>query len=97
MELIDGLNLVMCMAPAVQWYPLYGELFHSRATDASARTIRKILSETSYTPAVIPGGFSEAVYTNADAEVEYAYIAERHGFIKLAIEHKVAPPSVPPP
>ena len=86
LDLFDGLQLVMCMAPAVQWYPLYGEIFGSRATDASASTIRRVLRETSRTPALIPGGFSEAVYTNADPEVEYAYLLGRKGFVRLAIE-----------
>jgi hypothetical protein len=89
LSLVDGLQLVMCMAPAVQWYPLYGEIFGDRASDPSAATIRRILRKSTMTPAIIPGGFSEAVYTNADANVEYNYIADRVGFIRLAIEHGV--------
>ena len=57
------------MAPAVQWYPLYGEIFGNRAKDPSAATIRRVLRETRHTVAIIPGGFSEAVYTNAHPEV----------------------------
>eukprot|EP00908_Phaeocystis_cordata_P005544 Transcript_16042.p1 GENE.Transcript_16042~~Transcript_16042.p1 ORF type:complete len:207 (-),score=68.58 Transcript_16042:664-1284(-) len=58
--LLDGLRLVMCMAPAVQWYPIYGEIFEDSATDARGSTVRRVLA-SGLTPALIPGGFSEAV------------------------------------
>lgn len=86
--LLDGLELVMCMAPAVQWYPIYGEIFEDRATDASAGTVSRVLA-AGMTPALIPGGFSEAVYTAASPTEEYAYLAGRTGFVRLAIEHGV--------
>ena len=76
------------MAPAVQWYPVYGEIFAERATDASAASVRRVL-KAGLTPAIIPGGFSEAVYTNAHPTEEYAYLADRTGFVRLAIEHGV--------
>ena len=60
LALVDGLRLVMCMAPAVQWYPVYGEIFEERATDASAASVRRVL-RAGLSPAIIPGGFSEAV------------------------------------
>lgn len=85
LTLVDGIQLIMCVAPAVQFYPLYGELFGDRVTDASKRTIENILSKTNLTPAIIPGGFSEATYTNADPNVEYAYCADRVGFVRCAI------------
>ena len=86
LKLVDGLELIMCVAPAVQWYPLYGELFEDRVTDASRKTITRILRDTKLTPCLIPGGFSEAVFTNASPDVEYSYIADRLGFIRCAIE-----------
>ena len=86
LELVDGLQLVMCVAPAVQYYPLYFEIFGDRVTDASRATVMRILGKSSMTPALIPGGFSEATYTNADPNVEYAYIADRLGFVRCAIE-----------
>ena len=89
LKIVDNLELIMCVAPAVQWYPLYGELFGDRVTDASRQTIERILRKTNLTPCLIPGGFSEATFTNAHPDVEYAYIADRYGFIKLAIEAKV--------
>jgi hypothetical protein len=72
-SLVDGVQLIMCMAPAVQFYPLYGEILEHRGTDASAATIRRVLREGKLTPALIPGGFSEACWTNAEPDVEYAY------------------------
>lgn len=87
--LVDGLQLVMCMAPGFHLYPGYGEIFQDRAADPSAKTIRKLLRTTGMSPAIIPGGFSEAVYTNADPSIEYNYIGDRTGFVRLAIEHGV--------
>jgi len=89
LKLVDGLELVMCMAPAVQWYPLYGEIFGDRAKDPSAQTIRKVLRTTNHTVAIIPGGFSEAVYLNAHPTIEYNYVDQRLGFVRLAIEHGI--------
>ena len=43
------------------------------ATDARASTVRRAL-EAGLTPALIPGGFSEAVYTNASPTEECAYM-----------------------
>ena len=86
LHLVDGLELCMCVAPAVRFYPLYAELFGDRITDPSKRTVMRILKETTMTPALIPGGFSEAAYTNAHPTVEYAYIADRIGFVRSAIE-----------
>jgi len=58
-------------------------------SDASRATIVRILRKTTFSPALIPGGFAEAVYTNAQPDLEFSYIKERSGFIKLAIEEKV--------
>ena len=77
-------------APCETWrqYPIYGEIFEEKATDARASTVRKVLS-AGLTPALIPGGFSEAVYTGASPTEEFSYIADRRGFIKIAIEHGI--------
>ena len=53
--LVDGLDFVACMAPAVAWYPLYGELFGTRAADPSAATISRVLAEGHHSVAIIPG------------------------------------------
>ena len=88
--LFDSLQLVQFGPyPGFKWYPLYGEIFGNQAADPSAETIRKVLRTTRMSPAILPGGFSEAVYTNADPTVEYNYIGDRMGFVRLAIEHGV--------
>jgi len=86
LSLVDGLELAMCVAPAVQYYPLYSEIFGDRVTDASRSTIKRLLRGGKLTPCLIPGGFSEATFTGADPKVEYNWIADRSGFVRLAIE-----------
>lgn len=99
LNFVDGVQMIMCVAPLVKFYPLYGEIFNDRVTDASKRTIDSILKgyhpaaktcaaekQLPLTPAIIPGGFSEATYTAAHPTIEYAYMADRMGFIKCAIE-----------
>jgi len=102
LDLVDGIKLVFCMAPAVQYYPLYGEIFGDRAKDPSAETIRKVLRTTSFSPAILPGGKNLLIYGftplpplptlrpgHAHPTIEYNYIADRMGFVRLAIEHKI--------
>ena len=70
--------------------PLYAELFGDRITDPSKRTVMRILKETTMTLALIPGGFSEAATpTPAPHCRKYAYIADRIGFVRSAIEASV--------
>ena len=87
-ELMDGLRIVLCFAPAVQHFPLHGEMYGNRVFDASASTIRRILNDKKegLSVALSPGGFSEAVYTGASSKYEYSYLKSRKGFIKIAIE-----------
>ena len=51
---------------------------------------RELLQEFRDDPKVsigmCPGGFSEAVFTDARNTVEYAYLKGRKGFVKLAIQ-----------
>lgn len=86
--LLPGLKFVLCFAPAVGWFPVHSELYGKHITDASAATVRKVL-KSGYSAAICPGGFSESVYTGADLDHDYAYLAGRVGFIKLAIEHGI--------
>lgn len=77
-----------CFAPAVGWYPLYGELGANHITDASGATMRRVLQQGE-SALVCPGGFSEACYTGASKDYDYAYLAGRAGFLKLAIERGI--------
>ena len=57
-------------------------------TDASAKTVRKILSKGD-SIMLIPGGFGEAVYTGASEDYDHVYLAGRVGFLKLAVERGI--------
>jgi len=84
MDLLDGLKVEFCFAPAVAWYPLHGETrkYHAPATPSAIRGVWK----RGRTPVLCPGGFSEAVYTGTAGRYEHSYLHQRMGFIKLAIE-----------
>lgn len=86
--LMDGLKCVLHTAQGVQFYPLHGEMYRNRCTDASSKSIRKTL-KNGLSAVLSPGGFSEAVYTGWSDEYDVAYIDERYGFIKIAIEHGI--------
>jgi len=65
---LPGLKTIMCVAPAVPYYPLHGEMYGDKATDASSSTLKGILKKTKNdkpyptSVCVCPGGFAEAVY-----------------------------------
>ena len=89
MAALPGLGPVSCcVAPAVSWYPLWAEVGGKYVTDASAKTVRKILAKGE-SVFLVPGGFSEAVYTGASKDYDHAYLAGRVGFLKLAIERGI--------
>ena len=89
MAALPGLGPVSaCLAPAVSWYPLHAEMCGKYVTDASAKTVRKILSKGE-SVILVPGGFSEAVYTGASEDYDHAYLAGRVGFLKLAVERGI--------
>mmetsp|Transcript_49823 Transcript_49823/g.131412 ORF Transcript_49823/g.131412 Transcript_49823/m.131412 type:complete len:359 (-) Transcript_49823:454-1530(-) len=87
-SILPGLRFTLCFAPAVQWYPLHGEMYGKYCTDASAATVKKVL-DSGMSAAICPGGFSEAVYTGASRDYDHAYLDGRMGFIKVAIEKGV--------
>eukprot|EP00392_Amoebophrya_sp_AT5.2_P013530 g13654.t1 len=91
LDLMDRLKLVLCFAPAVQHMPLHGDMYRQNCSDATSRTLARILSDKKErkSVAIAPGGFSEACYTGASENQEVAYLLERYGFIKLAIEQNV--------
>ena len=57
-------------------------------TDASAKTVRKILAKGE-SVLLVPGGFGESVYTGASKDYDHVYLAGRVGFLKLAIERGI--------
>ena len=90
MGVLPGMGPVwMCVAPAARWYPLWVETGGKYITDASAKTVRKILTKGGESVLLLPGGFSEAVYIGASKGYDHAYLAGRVGFLKLAIERGI--------
>jgi len=87
--ILDDIEGYLCVAPCVKYFPFHGEVYQSKGTDSSADTIRDILQVKKMCAGVAPGGFSEAIYTNYRPNEEVAFILERYGFIKIAIESKV--------
>jgi len=87
--LMDDIEAYLCFAPCVKYMPFHGEMYQSKGTDASASTLRNILQVKKKSVAIVPGGFSEGVYTNYKPNEEVAFILGRYGFIKVAIESQV--------
>lgn len=86
--MLDGLKIVLHFAPAVQFYPLHGEMYRDKCTDVTTKSLRTTF-KNGMSPALSPGGFSEAVYTGWSDEYDCAYIDERYGFVKIAVEQGV--------
>jgi len=94
LKALDGLAVNLCVAPAVQFYSLHGEIYRDKVTDARSSTMRRILRGSKRKPVkesvmICPGGFSEAVYTGFSDKYEVAYLRERYGFVKVAIEEGI--------
>eukprot|EP00397_Hematodinium_sp_SG-2012_P036739 GEMP01039699.1.p1 GENE.GEMP01039699.1~~GEMP01039699.1.p1 ORF type:complete len:303 (+),score=26.80 GEMP01039699.1:136-1044(+) len=87
--LLDDVQTYLCFAPVVQFLPLHGEIYQEMGTGVTSDRVRHILSKTKASVALIPGGFSELVYTNYRKDQEVAFLLGRYGFIKLAIEQGV--------
>jgi len=76
---------ILCVAKELQVLPVYGEVYRDRVTDGSANKVRAVLQK-GLSPAVCPGGRSEACYSGASSTHEFAWLEGRKGFIKVAIE-----------
>merc|ERR1712137_326792 len=82
-----GRKIALCFAPIIHHVPIHQEMYRDRCSDANKKTVMKWLTETDTDPALIPGGFSESVFANAnDDKYEYSFIKDRMGFIRIAIE-----------
>ena len=83
--LVDGLAVAVCVAKEVKYMPFWGEMFRNKVTDVDGETLRRLIRDTDISPALLPGGFSEAVYVGADPVVEHCFIEGRMGMFKIAI------------
>ena len=87
--LLDGMPIYICVSRWIKVVPFWGEMFRSKVADADGSTLRNIIRNTDGSPAILPGGFSEAVYVGADPEVEHMFIEGRKGIFKIAIEEGI--------
>jgi len=85
-----GLNYKGAGADQVSYLPLFREVFDGDKGKLIGVSKRELLEAFAEDPSVsigmCPGGFSEAVFTDARNSVEYSYLKGRKGFIKLAIQ-----------
>jgi hypothetical protein len=88
-NMVNGLPIYVCVSRWIKVFPIWGEIFRNKVTDVDGKTLRNILRNTDGNPALLPGGFSEAVYVGADPEVEHMFIEGRKGMFKIAIEEGV--------
>ncbi|OLQ10151.1 Diacylglycerol O-acyltransferase 2 [Symbiodinium microadriaticum] len=82
-----GRKIALCFAPVIQHVPVHQEMYRDLCTSASRRDIVKWWKTADTDPALIPGGFSEAVFVNsAERKYEYSYLKNRKGFVRIAVE-----------
>lgn len=83
-----GRKIALCFAPVIQHVPMHQEMYRDKCGAADRASVVKWWKETPDTdPALIPGGFSEAVFANsAEKRFEYSYIKDRKGFIKICVD-----------
>lgn len=90
-----GRKIALCFAPVVQRIPVHQEMYRDRCCGADKKSIvqwwRNTPESNKTDPALIPGGFAEAVFADAQTakHVEYSYLKDRKGFIRICLEeHK---------
>eukprot|EP00439_Symbiodinium_sp_Y106_P051215 s1929_g6.t2 len=82
-----GRKIALCFAPVIQHVPVHQEMYRDLCTSASRKDIVKWWKTADTDPALIPGGFSEAVFVNsAERKYEYSYLKNRKGFVRIAVE-----------
>mmetsp|Transcript_6288 Transcript_6288/g.14420 ORF Transcript_6288/g.14420 Transcript_6288/m.14420 type:complete len:382 (+) Transcript_6288:53-1198(+) len=80
-------KIALCFAPIIQHVPVHQEMYRDRCGAADRKAIVRWWNTPDTDPALIPGGFAEAVFANAgEREIEYAYIKDRKGFMRICIE-----------
>jgi hypothetical protein len=62
-------------------------MYRDKCGSADAQSITRWWDTPDTDPALIPGGFAESVFSNAaEKNIEYSYIKDRKGFVRIAIE-----------
>jgi len=81
-----GRKISLCFAPIVQHVPIHQEMYRDKCGAADKAAIERWWDTPDIDPALIPGGFAESVFSNAsETNVEYSYIKDRKGFVRIAI------------
>mmetsp|Transcript_289 Transcript_289/g.625 ORF Transcript_289/g.625 Transcript_289/m.625 type:complete len:415 (-) Transcript_289:335-1579(-) len=83
-------KIALCFAPVISHVPVHQEMYRNLCDGADRKSIIKYWNTTPDTdPALIPGGFAEAVFANAgEKDKEYLYIKDRKGFMKICLEER---------
>jgi len=82
-----GRKIALCFAPVIQHVPVHQEMYRDKCGAADKASLVRWWNTPDTDPALIPGGFAEAVFADAgERRYEYAYIKDRKGFVKICIE-----------
>lgn len=82
-----GRKASLCFAPIIQHVPVHQEMYRDKCGAADKKSLVRWWKETDVDPALIPGGFAEAVFANSnDKKHEYSYIKDRKGFVRICLE-----------
>jgi len=83
-----GRKIALCFAPIIQHVPIHQEMYRDKCGGAGLNEIVRWWQTPDTDPALIPGGFAESVFSNAgERRIEYAYIKDRKGFVRVAVEN----------
>jgi len=85
-----GRKVALCFAPVISHVPVHQEMYRNLCCGSDRNSIVSWWRKTTDTdPAVVPGGFSESIFTNAaETKYEYSYIKDRKGFVKICLEER---------
>eukprot|EP00415_Alexandrium_ostenfeldii_P000090 UN0090 len=84
-----GRKIALCFAPIIQHVPVHQEMYREQCGGADRKSIVSWWDTPDTDPALIPGGFAEAVFSNAgDHETEYSYLKDRKGFIRICLDEQ---------
>jgi len=84
-----GRRIALCFAPIIQHVPVHQEMYRDKCGGADKKSITWWWKNSDADPALLPGGFAESVFANArKKDVEYSYIKDRKGFIRICLEER---------
>ena len=82
------------IATATSYIPILGSILEAvGAVDATRANVDAVLTNTTDSVAVCPGGIAEMFATTPNKQQEFALLNDRKGFVRMAIRHRL--PIVP--